>query len=122
MSEVSEQQLEPKTKCVWKIPLPLDDDSYVRKVPVGARVLYVAAQKGVPTVWVEVDPDAYMKEIRFQIFPTGTNAIPEDSGYCGSCMTHEGHFVWHVYIADGASTSAYDECGDVRAEAYFDGH
>lgn len=69
-------------------------------LPQGAKPLYVAMQRGIPCLWIEVDTDQYLTESRvFEAFGTG-HQIPNNGTetYVGSFMSdNEGTFVFHVY-------------------------
>ena len=57
--------------------------------------LHFAMQRGVPTLWMEVDPHAEKVERTFTIVGTGHD-VPDDAGYCGTTL--DGSFVWHLYV------------------------
>ena len=81
---------------VYKYPIQLSDMVEL-SMPAGARVLLVAAQHGVGTMWAEVDDLALYEVRRFRIFGTG-HAIPDDSLiHVGSFL--DGDFVWHLFEA-----------------------
>jgi hypothetical protein len=63
-------------------------------MPAGAEILRLAVQRGVPTIWARVDPDADRVTRTFQIFGTG-NPIPPAAKYVGTFDV--GPFVWHVF-------------------------
>ena len=48
-------------------------------MPIGAKVLTVQVQHGIPVLWAEVDTKAEKEERCFEIFGTG-NEMPEDMG------------------------------------------
>jgi len=67
---------------------------------VGARVLHVEAQNGIPTLWALVDPEADSERRSFSIIGTGhpTNLLAEQ--YVASLLPlgeWNGNFVWHLF-------------------------
>jgi len=62
----------------------------------GARVLHVAEQHDLVTVWTEVDTSRPIVGRRFYIVPTGGRP-PASATYAGTALLHDGAFVFHVY-------------------------
>lgn len=86
-------------RAVWKYPLKLVDGPQEVGMPPGARVVHVAAQDlYTPTLWAEVtDPAAFAAVTRqFVVHGTG-HWIDHDGTYVGTCHTHNGAMVWHIY-------------------------
>lgn len=64
-------------------------------IQVGARLLRVDNQGGLPTLWAEVDPDAPRRPRHFVQVGTG-GQVPEGMhSYIGTYFVPP--FVWHVY-------------------------
>lgn len=89
-------------KVVHKFPAPHRLDSI--EVCVGAKVVLVDHQHGVPTVWVEVDLDAPVEAWRIFSVATGEeNRIQDDWEHLGSVVVRPeaGSYgrilVWHLY-------------------------
>ena len=82
-------------KTIWKFSLTQG----LIEMPVGAEVIAFQFQKGVPTLWAIVDPDA-PKEIRkFCISPTG-GMVFDDSRYIGTVQDARG-LVYHAFEGVG---------------------
>ncbi len=71
---------------VWKFRLNIDDRSEL-EMPVGAKVLHVAEQRGVARLWALVDPAAPLEFRKFRLTGTG-HAI-----HNGFALTHHGSFL-----------------------------
>lgn len=68
-------------------------------LPVGAKVLSVQTQNGIPCMWVLVDETAPTEHRTFLTVGTGQPA-PDDLGrrpYCGTYQLHGGALVFHVF-------------------------
>lgn len=87
---------------VWKYKIPLavpppdGADHFTIGMPQGARVIKVAAQRGVPCLWAEVDPDRPECSYSFALVWTGQGDVPGGYDHAGSVEDDSG-FVWHVY-------------------------
>ena len=84
-------------KIIYKYPIPaLLAITY--EMPEDAKLLHVADQHGVPTMWFEVDKDKLSESREFVVIGTG-HEIHEEPWYVlnhiGSTMS--GVFVWHIY-------------------------
>ncbi len=55
---------------IWKFPFPVEDE-FKLSMPEGASVLSVAMQRGVPSLWAKVSPDAPLAPHRFSVRGTG---------------------------------------------------
>jgi len=74
-------------KTIYKYQLKTDEGVQEIPMPTGARILTVALQNGIPTLWVEVDPDEEPDARRFCIYPTGQPIgveNPVDRNYIGT--------------------------------------
>jgi hypothetical protein len=88
---------------IWKFPLKLIERQVI-SVPANAKALTVQMQLNggdeIPTVWMQVDPDAPTGPRTFTIVGTG-HPVPDNAGeYLGTVQ--ELGFVWHVYERRGA--------------------
>jgi hypothetical protein len=92
-------------RTIWKFQLTTTDLQHVQ-MPKGP-ILFVAAQREVPCLWVEVDSEAPRIERLFAIYGTG-HQMPEgiNQDYLGSYMLMEGALVFHVYELIMAADSA----------------
>jgi len=67
-------------------------------MPAGAKILSFQLQKGIPTIWAEVDPAARPVERRFVAYGTGKDLPPpERRAYVGTYQCDGGETVWHVF-------------------------
>jgi hypothetical protein len=80
---------------VFKYPLTFDSVSVVSMI-VDAKVIHVASQNGVVTLWAIVPNSAFVEPRRFRILGTG-HELPLEIAleHVGSCL--DGSFVWHVF-------------------------
>ena len=82
-------------RAIWKFPLAGPHQGVV--VPVGARVLAAQAQRGVPCLWMLVDPEAPTETRVFIVAGTG-HSLPheiERAPYIGTVQI--GEMVWHIF-------------------------
>lgn len=89
---------------IWKFPLNLYGpdgnvtDRPVVDIPEGALILTLCLQRGQPTMWAVVDPDAPMAQRRFVVVGTGQPMPDEPTVYVGTWLSDEdGTFVFHVF-------------------------
>ncbi len=83
---------------IFKYRLKLED-AQVISLPIGAKVLTVQTQDGVPNMWCQVPIDADSDQRQFAIFGTG-HAIPDNTDtteyrYIGTFQ--QPPFVWHLF-------------------------
>ena len=57
-------------KTIYKYPFRIDDSVSVT-LPVGAQILSIQEQNGVPCIWAVVDPEAPFEKRRFYVRGTG---------------------------------------------------
>lgn len=79
---------------VYKYELPLEDMVRI-EMPVGAEVLTVQTQHGVPQIWALVRPGR-TEVRRFRVAGTGHN-ISVAGPYVGTFQLHGGGLVFHVF-------------------------
>ena len=82
---------------IWKFQFEIGDIVRI-DMPVGAKVLHVESQHGVPCMWALVDPHSPTQARDFRIFGTGHHI---DSSML-ELLTHvatfqQGSFVWHLF-------------------------
>lgn len=82
---------------VFKFPLEISDEQKVL-MPVGAKVLTVQVQNGVPCLWAECNPDAECVYRTFLIRGTG-HPIDDniEKEYIGTIQLYGGSLVLHVF-------------------------
>lgn len=76
---------------------PMSQETSKISMPEGAKVLAVAMQGNIRTIWAMVDEDAPMEERDFRTVGTGW-PVSEDvigSTYIGTIMDRA--FVWHIF-------------------------
>ncbi len=85
------------TQVIYKYPLALTPAQSIY-LPEGAKILHFGNQNEIPTLWVEVDPDAAVELRYFRMVGTGHKS-PTDimSVYIGTASFNSGYLVWHLY-------------------------
>jgi hypothetical protein len=83
---------------IWKYELAVDDEQIIA-MPMGAQVLSVQVQHGVPCLWVRCQPDAPTAPVRVITLGTGHPAEHvEDLQFVGTYQLLGGNFVGHVFV------------------------
>lgn len=82
-------------KAIWKFAIPFIYDVLSFEMPRGSQGLTVQVQRGIPTLWALVDPNAPKTTHEFRIVGTGRMFDPSGMRYVGTFQ--DGNFVWHVY-------------------------
>lgn len=82
MKVIHKHALKPGVSQVW--------------MPRSSRILDVHTQYGVPTIWVETDPDKAGSPREFVTVPTG-GEVPPEGRYLGTTHSVEGTLVFHIY-------------------------
>ena len=89
-------------EVVHKFPLPLSGWGVVSSVqhcvemPANATVLALQLQRGVPTLWAQVDPRGPAVTRTFRWVGTGSE-VPSGGEYIGTAQMQGGDFVFHLY-------------------------
>lgn len=67
-------------------------------MPVGAKILTVQVQNGIPCMWAMVDPDASTEEVTIRVHGTG-HPICDSAKleYIGTFQIYGGGLVFHVF-------------------------
>lgn len=81
-------------KTIWKYELWPGKEEL--QIPKGGEVLCVKMQNGVPCLWVLVESEREVEEIRVSIYGTGFEVKENPGKYAGTFIT-EG-FVFHVFV------------------------
>ena len=86
-------------KKIFKYHLPIIDSTISVKVPNFALFLHVGVQSDQIYFWAVADPKKEEIERKFVIVPTGGEIPDHECGsfYRGTCLTHDGQFVWHIF-------------------------
>ena len=86
---------------IWKYEIRAITDVVELSMPVGAEVLTVQVQRGMPCIWARVNPAAPRVLRMFRIVGTGYDLPvppwPCRLEYMGTFQMHDGNFVWHVF-------------------------
>ena len=87
-------------RTVWKYAL--NSPVTMIDLPLGAEVLDVATQDGVPHLWVLGEPGAPMMARTFVGFGTG-HAVEPGARYVGTAHGVYGDLVFHIFERGGAA-------------------
>ena len=84
-------------KTIWKYPI-LVQDYFEIAMPIGAQILTVQMQNGVPCIWVVVKSgiDVASENRRFTVHGTG-HPVGENEKYIGTFQMANGALVFHTF-------------------------
>jgi hypothetical protein len=83
---------------IWKYVLETVDEQMIA-MPMGAQVLSVQVQHGVPCLWVRCQPDAPTEQVRVITIGTGNPAEHVESmQFVGTYQLLGGNFIGHVFV------------------------
>lgn len=82
-------------RVIYKYPLALMNGVQEIEMPHGAKIVHVAGQHEIPTLWAEVLPTAELVKREFVVYGTGHTIMFSDHKYIGTA--HCPPFAWHVY-------------------------
>jgi hypothetical protein len=88
--------LEVGEVVVYKYSFRVQVPTFQLALPVGARIVHVGLQHGVPCLWAELDPSRPLEERRFKVMATG-EIFDESARHVGTFFADSGRFVWHLY-------------------------
>ena len=84
-------------KTVYKYPLSKNQHTELR-LPMGAMLLHVDAQKDGVFLWAEIETETPEIEIRtIEVFGTGHAMPPYQRFFLNTFLVHGGEFVFHAY-------------------------
>jgi hypothetical protein len=84
-------------KTIWKFPLQVTDSQDIN-VPIGAKILSLQMQAGVPCIWALVDPKAGTYPMTIVMYGTGHEIHDMNSlHYLGSFQLYAGALVFHAF-------------------------
>lgn len=83
-------------KAIWKYPLQTVGVQSI-DMPVGADLLTVQLQHGLPCVWVLVDPAAPACPVKLTTYGTGAPIDDAPGEYLGTYQLAGGSLVFHVF-------------------------
>lgn len=78
---------------IYKFPLSLTFEQTI-PLPAGSKILHVAVQRGVPTIWADCPP---MPPVPTTIRINTTGSEPRGR-HIGSFLLDDDNFVGHVYM------------------------
>lgn len=81
---------------IWKYPL-LRQEVNDCSAPLSARPLAFQFQRGVPTVWMVVNPREPTMPLQFHMVATGELFDPDGMQYVGTAQEDRG-YVWHLWM------------------------
>ena len=83
--------------AIYKYPLKLDEIEWI-ELPIGAKIIHVAEQRGKLFFWAEIDVKEPRRCLRgFYIAGTGLRLLFDFKRHLGSVVMPGGHLVCHVY-------------------------
>ena len=84
-------------RTIWKFEIKMYGTTEII-MPIRAEVLTVQMQKGIPCIWVELNPRELEKQIRyFQWYGTGHPMPISHKRYIGTIQDAQGELVFHLY-------------------------
>jgi hypothetical protein len=83
---------------IFKYPLSIES-TQVAQLPIGARILTIKEQEGVPTLWAVVDQTELMADVQVKIVATGEEFEIEPWRYITTLVMENG-LVWHVFMCE----------------------
>ena len=76
-------------------------DSFHLEIPIGAEILTVQVQRGVPQIWALVDPSLQNEVRTFRLSGTGhpvdVSDYRDDLKYIGTFQIDSGYLVFHLF-------------------------
>lgn len=84
-------------KNILKYTLKIDDRQTI-SMPVDAKPLTVAMQRGNLCLWVAADTQKPMTAFDVAVVGTGQPIPPSDLEYVGTAHDTDMGFVWHVFV------------------------
>ena len=84
-------------RVIWKYPLRITDQQTI-KIPFGAEILGVQAQRDQPVLYALVEPTAKSIDTEILTFSTGQYFTEENIYYRGTYLINNGSFVGHVFV------------------------
>lgn len=83
-----------KHRKIFKYSLEIVQEQRI-EMPAGCKVLGLQMQRGVPALWVEIDPKEPMISYRIRMVGTGHDFDAYALHYLGTVQ--DGPLVWHYY-------------------------
>ena len=84
------------TKRIFKYGIIIRDEFSI-SMPIGAEILSVKVQHGIPQLWAIVDDHQADKESRtFKVYGTG-HVAPESGTFIDTFLMCDDDLVWHLF-------------------------
>ena len=83
-------------KTIWKYKLQVIDKQEI-EMPDNAELLTVQVQRGVPCLWVKVDPNIPTRTYGIATYGTGHPIHQDNQKYIDTYIIDEGALVFHVF-------------------------
>ena len=80
---------------IWKFQFNIVDE-FMLMIPRDARFLHADIQAGVPCMWLMVDPNAEIENVKFMVIGTGNHFDGFGNIIHRSTFQDKG-FVWHLF-------------------------
>ena len=87
------------SRVIWKFGFDIRSDVVI-EMPLGAKVISVQVQHGIPYIWAIVDPTAKVVGRNFKIYGTG-HTMKDNLDlfeYIGTFQMAGGDYIWHMYM------------------------
>jgi len=82
---------------IWKYPINTQDVNFVLEIPEGGKPLYFEIQRGVPTLWILVNPKNKFEKRYFRIVGTGDTIEDNNLTYIGTNQLADGDLIFHLF-------------------------
>jgi len=81
---------------IFKYPLLIEEKQWIKVYEDAFEHLCLQLQKGIPTIWMECNPDETPMMILVEIHPTGAELDSDNRQYAGTFQY--GDYVFHAYL------------------------
>ena len=83
-------------RTIYKYPVRTVN-SFTVPMPIGAQILAVQLQVGVPQMWAQVDDEEALEDRHFVVRGTGHPFDGREGRYVGTYQSPTGAFVFHLF-------------------------
>ena len=83
-------------RIIWKYHVPVSG-SFELMMPLGAKILDVQIQHGIPVMWAAVDPMGLQYPKAFRIIGTGHPLEDLTGDYIGTFQLEDGNLAFHLF-------------------------
>ena len=84
---------------IWKYTMSGVGEGQQVEMPAHAKIIHVASQNDRVCFWAIVDPKENMRTRGFIVIGTGVAFVGNELEFVGTCQTHDGIYVWHLFEA-----------------------